>query len=318
MRHGKVCNDWISAEPACCLSVGTCKTQRVCLFRAGAIIILLTVGLCSGEHVLASERERSVCGGFMEPLAFALWSAMVPKPDQRLLAGIVGVKPYEFVAGDGKTLRGYLIQARKDQGEIIENPRGYVLIAPGNAMTATHLVADFVFLSALGYDVYILDYRGYGNSEGKRRLLAMTVDYEELIEHLSAKYPHTYLLGLSLGGIVILKAIHEGARFTRAIIDSSPSTVTQFVCPQVFNPVENLPQDASSMLIITGGRDRVIPPEASEELVSKARASGAQVFRCDECGHPLMDADPDLRARRFREIARFFAERDDNASTPSR
>lgn len=253
---------------------------------------------------MASERERSVCGGFMEPLAFALWSAMAPKPDQRLLAGIVGVKPYEFVAGDGKTLRGYLIQARKDLGEIIEKPRGYVLIAPGNAMTATHLVADFVFLSWLGYDVYILDYRGYGNSEGKRRLLAMTVDYEELIEHLSAKYLHTYLLGLSLGGVVILKAID--ARYTRAIIDSLPSTVTQFGCPETFNPVENLPQDASSLLIITGGRDRVIPPEASEELVSKAQASGAQVFRCDECGHPLMDADPVLRARRFREIARFF------------
>jgi alpha-beta hydrolase superfamily lysophospholipase len=249
----------------------------------------------------------------MEPLAFALWSAMAPRPDQGLLEGLVGVNPYEFVAGDGKTLRGYLIQARKDRDEIIDNPRGYVLIAPGNAMAATHLAADFVFLSALGYDVYILDYRGYGNSEGKRRLLAMTVDYEELTRHLSARYPHTYLLGLSLGGIVILKATHEGTPYTRAIVDSSPSTVTQFACPEAFNPVENLPEDASQMLFITGGRDRVIPPEASAKLVSRARASGAQVFRCEECGHPLMDADPELRERRFREIARFFAETDDRA-----
>jgi alpha-beta hydrolase superfamily lysophospholipase len=121
------------------------------------------------------------------------------------------------------------------------------------------------------------------------------------------------LLGLSLGGIVILKAIHEGAPFTRAIIDSSPSTVTQFVCPEAFNPVENLPQHAPNMLIITGSRDRVIPPEASEELVSRARASGAQVFCCEECGHPLMDADPELRTRRFRKIAHFFGEAHDNA-----
>lgn len=97
------------------------------------------------------------------------WSAVAPKPDEQLLQGIVGVKPYEFVAGDERRLRGYLIQARDERGQIIEYPHGDVLIGPGNAMSATHIAADFVFLSALGYDVYILDYRGHGNSEGKRR-----------------------------------------------------------------------------------------------------------------------------------------------------
>ncbi len=271
-----------------------------------AIILLLAVALCAGGNALASERERAVCGAFMEALAFSLWSAMAPRPNPRLLDGIAGLEPYEFVAGDGKRLRGYLIRARNAQDEAIEKPRGYVLIAPGNAMTATHLVADFVFLSELGYDVYLLDYRGYGNSEGKRRLLAMTIDHGELIAHLATRYQHAYLVGLSLGGIVILKAIHDGAPFTRAIIDSSPSTVSQFFCPETFDPVANLPRAASNMLIITGGRDRVIPPHASEALVSKARASGAQTYHCAECGHPLMDAAPRLRERRFAEMARFL------------
>jgi alpha-beta hydrolase superfamily lysophospholipase len=231
---------------------------------------------------------------------------MAPNPNVRLVAGIVGVEPYEFLAGDGKTLRGHVIRARGDADKLIYDSPGFVLIAPGNAMTATHLVGDFVYLSRLGYDVYILDYRGYGNSEGKRRLLALTVDYREVIEHLAAQYPQRYLLGMSLGGIVILKAIHEGAPYTRAIIDSSPSTVTRFACPRAFNPVDNLPQDASRMLVITGGRDRVIPPEASAELVATARSHGAQTLHCDECGHPLMDADPELRAWRFRQIAAFL------------
>lgn len=256
---------------------------------------------------MASQRERAVCGSFMEPLVFALWSSMAPRPDPHRIATKAGVEPYEFVAGDGKSLRGYKIRARHDAHEVVEHPQGYVLIAPGNAMTATYLVDEFVFLSELGYDVYILDYRGYGDSEGKRRLLAFTVDYTELIEHLSSRYRDTYLLGLSMGGIVLLKAIHEGAPFTKVIIDSSPSTVSQYFCPKVFNPVENLPDDASNMLMITGGRDHVIPPSASEELISAARGSGAHVFFCAECGHPLMDADPHLRAQRFRVIERFFS-----------
>lgn len=263
---------------------------------------------------MTSERERSVCGGFLEPLAFALWSAMAPASDSRRLDGIAGVDAYDFTAGDGNALRGYMIQARNDRDEIIENPRGYVLIAPGNAMTAAHLAADFVFLSALGYDVYILDYRGYANSEGKRRLLALTVDYAELISHLSTKYAQTHLLGMSLGGIVILKAIHDGAPFTSAVVDSSPSTVTQFFCPRAFNPTANLPSDASHLLVITAGRDRVIPPAASEEFVSGAQAAGARVFHCAECQHPLTDTDPELIARRFREIARFFSDMDESAT----
>jgi alpha-beta hydrolase superfamily lysophospholipase len=275
--------------------------------KAATVVVLLTIGLIGGGCASVSERERSVCGGFLEPLAFALWSAMAPNPDPRRLDGIAGVKPYDFVAGDGNTLRGYMIQARNDRDEIIENARGYVLVAPGNAMAATHLAADFVFLSELGYDVYVLDYRGYANSEGKRRLLALTVDYAELITHLSAKYTHTNLLGMSMGGIVILKAIHEGAPFTRAIVDSSPSTVTQFLCPKAFNPIANLPADPSRLLIITAGRDRVIPPTASEELVARAQAAGAEVFTCAECRHPLADTDPELLARRFREIARFLS-----------
>lgn len=276
------------------------------LLRGGAVIVLMTAALCTGGCVLASERERSVCGGFLEPMAFALWARMAPKPDERLVAEIRGVEPYGFIAGDGKTLRGYVIRARNEASELIDDPAGFVWIAPGNAMTATHLVADFVYLSALGYDVYILDYRGYGNSEGRRRLLALTFDAKELIEHLSAQYRQTHLLGLSIGGIVILKAIREGAPYTRAIVDSSPSTVTQFVCPKAFDPIENLPQDASRMLVITGGADRIIPPKASAALVATARSRGAQTLHCEACGHPLMNADPELRAWRFREIAAFL------------
>ena len=274
-------------------------------FHPPTIAVLVTVTLLSGGQILASERERAVCGGFLEPLAFALWSGMAPAPDPRLVEGLNGVTGYEFVAGDGVRLRGYRIRARSGN-EIIDNPSGYVLIAPGNAMTATHLVREFLFLSELGHDVYILDYRGYGKSEGKRRLLAMTVDYGELINHLSGQYRQTYLLGLSLGGIVMLKAIREGASFTRATIDSSPSTVTQFLCPDTFNPMANVPRDASDLLIITGGGDRVIPPRVSAELVATARAAGARTWHCEACRHPLMDADPELQARRLGEIARFF------------
>ncbi len=294
---------------ACGASTGprTARCRSVAIGRLA--VVLLVAGVCSGGRLMASERERAVCGGFLEPLAFALWSGMAPEPDPRLIERIDGVEPYGFVAGDGKSLRGYRIQARTDR-EMLADAQGYVLIAPGNAMTATHMVNEFVFLSALGYDVYILDYRGYGHSEGKRRLLAMTVDYRELIGHLSMRYRDGYLLGLSLGGIVILTAIHEGAPFTRAIVDSSPSTVGRFFCPKSFDPVENLPADASRLLIITGGRDRVISPSASRDLVSRARAAGARIYFCAECGHPLMDVDPELRARRFRAMARFFA-RDD-------
>ena len=66
--------------------------------------------------------------------------------------------PIQFTARDGVILSGYKLAARV--------PRGYILVAQGNAMLADQLISDLELFRKKGFDVYIYDYRGYGQIRG--------------------------------------------------------------------------------------------------------------------------------------------------------
>jgi alpha/beta superfamily hydrolase len=246
------------------------------------------------------EPEASVCGFIREPLAFWLFRRAAGSADTGRVSGIRDIERVTFTAGDGRILGGYRLRAQA--------PRGYLLVAPGNAMLADQIVDDLQYFRDLEFDVYVYDYRGYGLSQGKSRLAAIVADYREIISRLNAQgYRRRCLYGMSMGGIVLLNAVGESGDYSALVVDSSPSRISPLGCPEQYDPVNHLPADASRLEIIAGGSDRVVRPDEIQELLVAAKLRGAKVVQRAEYAHPFQDVSAGIRRQRFKDVADFIA-----------
>jgi hypothetical protein len=251
--------------------------------------------------------DEAVCGFWTERLLAALYHLVAGRPDMERVQGMPGLESVSFITKDGRRLGGYKLRAYADADR---RPRGYLLIAPGNAMLADQVAGEFRFLQADGLDVYVYDYRGYGLSAGRSRFLAIRSDYIEIIEQLNrAGYASRFLYGMSLGGVFMLNVIGAEVDHDAALIDSPPSRISSYGCPPRYDPVANLPEHGARLGFIFGHRDTVVPPGAWHELSEAARARGAVVFERAELAHPLMDQNLSARRARFELVRAFFAGR---------
>ncbi len=267
------------------------------------LCVLLVLVMASSSH--ASKRESTVCGWLKERLYFKIWSSAAPDPDESRIKSSKYVENVKFTTSDSKKLNGYVYRAHSNENGKIK-AKGYILMALGNAMIADQMIVHLKGFAENGYDVYIYDYRGYGASEGKRRINAMIEDYKELIPYLNERYERDMLYGISLGAAVILNAIGSGVQFDRAVIDSSPSKFSNYGCPEEIDPINNLPEDASNILIITGQIDRVLKPAMTSELRVLAERRGAKVFDGKDYAHPFMDLDSAIHKDRMTLIINFL------------
>ncbi|MCR4332065.1 MAG: alpha/beta fold hydrolase [Sulfuricaulis sp.] len=243
--------------------------------------------------------EASVCGFIREPLAFWLFRRAAGSADAGRVAGIRDIERVTFKAGDGRTLGGYRLRAAA--------PKGYLLVAPGNAMLADQIMGELQYFRDRGFDVYVYDYRGYGLSQGQSRLAAIVSDYREIVARLNTQgYQRRALYGMSLGGIILLNAVGDHGDYSALVVDSSPSRISPLGCPEQYDPINHLPADSSRLEIIAGGRDRVVRPEAIQELLLAAKFRGAQVVQRAEFAHPFQDATLEIQQRRFKEVAEFL------------
>jgi hypothetical protein len=238
---------------------------------SGAIVILSILFIGNAE---AGDRENTVCGAIQERFLFWLWSSATPEPDKDRALISPLIEPTKFTTSDDKVLRGYKYSSHNTDKQKTP-PKGYVLMALGNAMIADQIITSMRYMSARGLDVYIFDYRGYGNSDGKRRINAIIADYKEIITFLNSKYDKHFIYGISLGGAIILNAIGSGVNYDLAVIDSSPSKFSDYGCPESIDPINNLPDDASRIFVITGKKDQVLKPEMTSSLRVEAEKRGA-------------------------------------------
>jgi predicted alpha/beta-fold hydrolase len=262
------------------------------------IAILLSFFITSNSS--ANDREKFICGSFQEPFLFWLWSSMAPSPDKNRVANIEFIKPSEFKTSDGKILRGYMYMS--NDAQIATPPKGYILVAMGNAMVSDQMIKELKKISEKNYDVYVYDYRGYANSDGNRRINAIIQDHKEIALHLNKSYDRKLLYGISLGGAITLNVIGSDVEYDAAVIDSSPSVLSTFGCPQRIDPVINLPKDASKLLVITGKKDNVLTQEMLSPLREAAHKRDAKTVNGENYAHPFNDRNRDIHNQRMELI----------------
>jgi fermentation-respiration switch protein FrsA (DUF1100 family) len=109
-------------------------------------------------------------------------------------------------ARDGTRLHGWLLHAH---GKSLAR----VLFLHGNAQNIGTHIASVYWLTKEGFDVFLLDYRGYGASQGRPSLEGIHADAEAalqyLVEEMNTDAEGLIVFGQSLGGAV---AIHTVAR----------------------------------------------------------------------------------------------------------
>lgn len=261
------------------------------------------LSVLAGCSLTPGSPEAAVCGLLKEPLVFAIWSRLAGQPAPPGGDGVPNAEAMAYRTKDGRLLTGYKLGSTAPGDAVV----GKMLVAQGNAMLSDRLLSSLTSFSEAGIEVYIFDYRGYGNSEGRRRLKAMISDYREIAEALMPPSGgKRFFYGISFGGIVVLNTIDAGVEYDRAIIDSTPSRISDRGCPLEYDPAENLPSDASRLLLIAGQKDIVVPARQSEELLERAKAAGARTEVRGDYAHPFMDADPATRLARLDLIRSFL------------
>lgn len=273
--------------------------------RVTILTFVLLIALLPGiAYVEGAEKEMeietSVCG-LKEPFLFWLWSSMAGSASKSRLKGLEGVDDISFTSQDGRLLRGYKLRSRAEQN------KGYLLVLQGNAILADQLIGEFTRYASAGYDVYMYDYRGYGRSQGKRRLKAMVSDIREIISALNQEpYQQRLVYAFSFGGILLLDGVKGKFDLDRVVIDSSPSRLSSYGCPRQYDPVSHLPDDCSDCLFISGRRDTVVTPSMTKELLSQAEQRKARIVDDVDFAHPFMEPDPALHQQRMNLIEQFL------------
>ena len=249
--------------------------------------------------------EQSVCG-IKEPFVFWLWSGMAGSPSADRLAGLRNVEDIAFETKDNRILRGYKLKATGPEGQL-SSPKGYLLVMQGNAILADQIIDEFKPFSSAGFDVYVYDFRGYGRSDGKRRLKAIISDYVEILAALdSSDYEQRFVYAMSFGGIALLDGFQSHGKLDRIVVDSTPSRLSDYGCPSEYDPVNHLPEDCSHFLFIAGQNDRVVSHSMSQELVETAQQRSAVILRDEEFAHPFMDHDRSVHRRRMQVIEKYL------------
>ena len=115
----------------------------------------------------------------------------------------------QLEAMDGVRLHGWFLPAEPPR-------RASVLFLHGNAQNISTHIRSVAWLPAEGFDVLLLDYRGYGLSGGRPSLAGLQLDFEAALEALlerpDADPDRVIVLGQSLGGALAITALAASPR----------------------------------------------------------------------------------------------------------
>jgi len=133
-------------------------------------------------------------------------------------------KEFKFPSGNGVKIVGWLIELGEDTP--------LLLFFHGNAGNIGDRSENLALLSRRGISSFIIDYQGYGKSEGKPGELACYQDartsYRFLREELKIPKERIFLFGRSLGGAVAVDLAQE-IDFPAVILESTFTSFSDLI-----------------------------------------------------------------------------------------
>lgn len=196
-----------------------------------------------------------------------------------------------FKSADGVMLHGWYLPA---QGKA----KGTVLFLHGNAENISTHILGIYWLPGRGYNVFIIDYRGYGRSQGQADVAGALTDIEAALQTLIARPDidpdRIVVLGQSLGGALAISAVAQSqlrSHIKTVVVDSAFSsygTITRekmadfwltwplqwipwLTIDDSFSPVNAIAKISPiPVLIIHNEQDQIIPVHHATRLYNAA------------------------------------------------
>lgn len=240
------------------------------------------------------------------------WGPAIPFPRSR-------VAPFEEVwltAADGVRLHARWYPCPPEFGLIGVPIRPTVLFFHGNAGTVRrwrHIGSRWQ--DAIGADVLVVDYRGYGRSEGRPTEPGLRLDSRAAHDWLMTRGcdPNGLVIcGQSLGGGVAVELATSGVDHAALVLESTFTSVRDVADGLLWNriPFGKLLDDEFPSLarlrgyerplfVSHGDRDRLIPIAHAEQLTEVA-AGPSELLVLPGMGHP------DKRPASYGETVREF------------
>ena len=203
-------------------------------------------------------------------------------PSRKLTASPADIGlDYESVSittSDGIEIHGWFIPAKEE--------RGALLFFHGNAGNISHRLDSLEIFFNLGLSTFIIDYRGYGRSQGSISEQGTYLDAEAALKYLTETRnfsPHkVVVLGRSLGGAIAADVASRhslGALVLESAFTSVPDMATKLypIFPVrllsrfQYNTKKSLLAVSSPVLIIHSPDDEIIPFENGQQLYNSAR-----------------------------------------------
>ena len=201
-----------------------------------------------------------------------------PSNEMTISPSIIGL-PWEdvyFKTKDDVLLNGWFFK----------NPlaRSTILFAHGNAGNMSDRLFKIEFFYRLGLNVFIFDYRGYGNSEGKPSENGLYSDAQGAYDHLRSRgdvnMEKIVLYGASIGGTVMIDlATQRDAALL--VVESSITNardmarifypfVPLFFLSLKFNSIDKVRRLSVPKLFIHSPDDEVVPYWVGQKLYEAA------------------------------------------------
>ena len=155
-----------------------------------------------------------------------LFTACGPKsfPSDNLVYDSPKNYEYPFTAHtynskDSTKLYGYHIRTKH------ENPKGLIVIANGMRQNMSFRFTEWLWILEAGYNLFIFDYRSYGDSKAEANLQGFVEDVESSLEyaHSLEKDKNIVIVGQSMGGTFVIDALKNKTYpyLSFAVIDST-------------------------------------------------------------------------------------------------
>ena len=229
--------------------------------------------ICAGLAGCATFKVQE--DNWFNPVALPLESAALAGLE--LPAGLVA-EPVTITAADGTVLRGLHVHG--------PSPRPTVFYLGGDSfMVARQGLSIAALLSRQGMDVFMLDYRGYGGSEGKPTIAALMADAEVGLAYLRRVGTETVIVhGISMGSFVVAElAVRQP--IDALVLESTATSVRDWADHQVpwygklFVKIElvaalesqsnqqRLARYRSPLLLLAGGKDKKTPADMARALL---------------------------------------------------
>jgi len=194
-----------------------------------------------------------------------------------------------FLTGpDGVNIHGWLIPA------VTPDPGVTTLYLHGNAGNLTHRVDHITQITRAGSELLIVDYRGYGKSEGAPSEEGLYLDAAAAYDWLAAQGRRTIILhGESLGTVpaVELATRREAAALILEAPFPSAKAVAQQVLPLLgplivsgFETAARIPHVGCPVFVMHGDRDEVIAYKLGKE-VFEAGFQPKEMWTVEGAGH---------------------------------